>query len=818
MTERTMAIRFFVWIAAGVLTIGSTSVASPSVAPSRPNILMIIVDDMRYDQMTHEGHPYIQTPNLDRMAEEGMRFTNSCVTSPLCGPCRSSVYSGRQPSAHGRIHNFADFDMSSPYLPKMFHDAGYTTAFMGKFYEGGTLLQWARENAWDHWHLNGGPYWPDYTGDPDDDDAKMAFYQERLYYDQYYNIDGETRQVIGHQTDVLFHAAADFAATAEAAGKPFWIALNPFAPHTPLNPSLQRKDKYKGMGLPDRPNMELDKGTMANAGAVETMTHVHEATCEMIEDIDSALGVLLGTLEQNGQLDNTLIIFTSDNGVLHGEHGYWWKMSHWQESIHVPLLIRYPEIVGAGTVSDALVSLADMLITCADVGGVSLPDDSKRYGRSFLPVLTDPDAEVRDGLLCMQYEQIDGVIPDTPVWVTMTDTSGWKLVVYRDGPVQRPDHPGVQLYNVKTDPFEMTELASDPGHLVHVARLSAMLREQLTESDVPIDWLDVCCDTSVTITASSTLVEADVPVTLTATTWPEDITMTVNWTVSAGGSLSATSGNEVTLTLDGTQAEVTASAAVEEYPALTDDLTVNLFDPATFHLKINAGAGTGDVDGWEGSRSYVTGGSVYNFGAAPSTSGVECTAPAAVYQSVHHSPGADHSFDFDMPDGQYTVRMHFYDTHGDRSMEFLIEGISVLSDFSPTVNTAVVKEFLVDVSDGLRIEAKSHGGDVFLAGIEVLAGNNPCGPVAADGSTRRNATTAVPMRVIKAASGGFLLKVNAESSYRIDIFDMRGAVVKSFFGKGVSRHVWDGDVAAGIYTAGMTLRGQNITAGRMLVE
>ena len=134
-------------------------------AAERPNVLLIMTDDMRYDLMAHEGHPYIQTPNLDRLAAEGMRFTQAYASTPLCGPSRMSILSGQLPPVHGRVDNFYYPDDYAIYLPQSFHDQGYRTAMIGKYYEGIRFEQKIQTSVYDLWFKNGNADMSGFTGE-----------------------------------------------------------------------------------------------------------------------------------------------------------------------------------------------------------------------------------------------------------------------------------------------------------------------------------------------------------------------------------------------------------------------------------------------------------------------------------------------------------------------------------------------------------------------------------------------------------------------------------------------------------------------------
>ena len=351
------------------------SALSPLTAEetAQPNLLIIMTDDLRIGMLQSEGHPYMSTPNLDRFASEGVRFTNCYASSPVCGPSRASIFTGQYSTAHMRRDNFYYPDGYDSYLPQHFKDAGFKTALIGKYYEGDTFREEARK-AWDRWFIQVGPDPAKRTPGMSHVDWWNAF----LYQDQQYSIDGKKKVIPGHQTDILFAEAARFAT--ESTEQPFCMFLSPFSPHTPLNMTERNKGKYRGYGIPERANQELEMGYFRNNNKLETVIEMYEQYCEMIADLDDGMGVLLDALERSGQLDNTMIIFTSDNGLMYGEHGFAWKRHAWEESAKVPFYIRYPKLAKPGTENDALVNLADIYYTLADLSDVALPSVEAQAG------------------------------------------------------------------------------------------------------------------------------------------------------------------------------------------------------------------------------------------------------------------------------------------------------------------------------------------------------------------------------------------------------------------------------------------------------
>lgn len=460
-------------------------------ATDRPNILIIMTDDMRYDLMTHEGHPYIQTPNLDRLAAEGMRFTQAYASSPLCGPCRMSLMSGQLPSVHRRVDNFCYPEDYPIYFPADFHNQGYRTALIGKYYEGSTFEKKIQNTVYDFWFKNGDADMSNFNGKKGSPEF-IEFRKEHLYYDQEYEVGNATKVIKGHQTDILFDQAAKFAVQDPV--RPFLAFVSPFAPHSPFNPTLRRKGKYAGKGIWMKPNIELGVGYMTPS-RTKQMQEVYERNCEMVEDIDEGVGNVLQALEKSGQLDNTIIIFTSDNGVMFGEHGFGWKRHPWRESVRVPLLIRYPKAVKPGSVCDVAVTLTDLFPTVADLTGVKLPEDPLRYGKSLVPVMAGTASELRPLTLLLQYEKgIQGqedFYPENMEWVSLVRSDGWKLIRYRVGPPEdmRPDYGRTFLFNLKTDPLEMNNLAGNPENKALIEELKKETAAEMEKNKAKADWL-----------------------------------------------------------------------------------------------------------------------------------------------------------------------------------------------------------------------------------------------------------------------------------------------------------------------------------------
>lgn len=471
---------------AAVLLVTSLIVADSAqgATPNRPNILVVMTDDLRIGMLGSEGHPYLQTPNLDRFAAEGVEFTSCYAPTPVCGPSRASIFTGQHTSMHMRRDNFYYPDSYEHYLPQHFKDGGYRSALIGKYYEGKTFEPSARK-AWDRWFVNKGPDETKWTKGMSEDE----WWNEFLYTDQNYSVDGETELIRGHQTDILFDEAARF--TSASSDQPFFVFLSPFSPHSPLNMTERNRGRYQGKGVPPRANHQLDQGFFSSPRKASRVLGTYESYCEMIADIDDAMGRLFASLEESGQLDNTMIIFTSDNGLVYGEHGFAWKRHAWEESTKVPFFIRYPKLAKPGTACDALVCLSDIFFTCADVAGISLPSIEHAQGTSIVPLLSG-QPQVRERLISMQYEMTDKDNPwlsDKVLWATIQRPDGWKFTTYSEPPVQRPETQPVQMFNLREDELEMNNLGYDPKHTELRKTLRATLKSELARLGATHSWL-----------------------------------------------------------------------------------------------------------------------------------------------------------------------------------------------------------------------------------------------------------------------------------------------------------------------------------------
>jgi len=432
---------------------------APAAPPGRPNILVILTDDQRWDalgvvqrEMGKEAlFPWLKTPNLDRLAAEGARFTNAFVTTSLCSPSRASLLSGRYARRHKVLNNFTEYPDDLPSYPLRLKAAGYETAYIGKWHMGEDND--AQRPGFDHW---------------------MSHRGQGNYFDNEFNIDGTRRRIDGYYTTVVTDHAVQWIRKAHQ--KPWLLVVGQKAPHGgPIQPEPRFAKAFDAFPVRTPVNygayraadgkpawLEQSLGTWHGAQGPlydlkrhDTFVRTYLAT---LLSVDESVGRILDALRASGQLDDTAIVFTSDNGFVLGEHGRVDKRTMYEESIRVPLLVRYPRMVKAGTVESRMVISHDLAPTLVALGGGDPMTDVT--GKSFLPLLRGQRTDWRTAFL---YEyNYEPQFPYTPN-VRGVRTDRWKLIRYPHGDGS-PDRFTAELYDLAQDPHELQNLIDDPAH------------------------------------------------------------------------------------------------------------------------------------------------------------------------------------------------------------------------------------------------------------------------------------------------------------------------------------------------------------------
>ena len=460
-----------------ILSIAATGCAvspGPSRPARSPNLVFVLVDDMRWDEMGAVGHPFIETPNMDRLGREGVRFANAFATTPLCSPSRASFLTGQYAHTHGIVDNTARPSHDLATFPRALQGAGYATGFYGK------------------WHMGNDdsprPGFTDWVAMPGQGEA----------IDPHLNVNGQKLQAKGYVTDVLTDYVERF--IKQVGDQPFLVYLA----HKAIHPNVVQQDdgrvvpmpgqpggfvaaerhrgRYAGRTMPRRPNAfkpPVDKpalmrqiGTLPPLGR-ETATTDEDirGRVEMLLGVDESLGRILAALEKGGVLDDTVVVFTSDHGYFYGEHGLnEERRLAYEETIRIPLLIRYPSRVKAGSVASEFVLSIDLAPTLLELAG--LKPSPGMQGRSLAPIFDGSARDWRESFLIEYYS--DTVFPRVlNMGYSAVRTPTAKFIQYRD--LQGMN----ELYDLRADPYEERNLIDASGSQPLLRAMQAELQELL---------------------------------------------------------------------------------------------------------------------------------------------------------------------------------------------------------------------------------------------------------------------------------------------------------------------------------------------------
>ena len=500
--------------------LGAVALASPmsfvscSSSNKRPNIIFIMSDDHAEQAISCYGSKLIQTPNIDRIANEGIQFNNSFVTNSICAPCRAVLLTGKYSHVNGLKDNRDTFDGSQQTFPKLLQKAGYQTAIIGK------------------WHLKSTPtgfdVWKILRG--------QGQYYNPTFYDQ-----NEEKQVDGYVTDIITDIAIDVLENREK-NKPFCLLVHNKAPHRNWMPNLKYLKEYENVELPlpetfyddystrsaaakeadmrienmflgfdlkVNPN-DFDKDTGSGgsgkvtgekrSGYLDRLTNEQKKTWDAHYDkisadyrkanrkgkellkwkyqrymkdylrcilsVDENVGRLLNYLDESGLAENTIVVYTSDQGFYLGEHGWYDKRFMYEESLSMPLVMRYPKEIKSGQVSDDMVLNLDFASTFLDYAGVDIPADLQ--GESFRSLAQGKNpADWRTSMYYHYYEYPHG-------WHSVKRhygirTERYKLIHFYN------DIDAWELYDLKKDPHELNNVYDSSEY----AKLVKELKEEL---------------------------------------------------------------------------------------------------------------------------------------------------------------------------------------------------------------------------------------------------------------------------------------------------------------------------------------------------
>ncbi|MDZ4365607.1 MAG: sulfatase [Afipia sp.] len=459
------------------------SLVSPGLAidpQTQPNIVFILADDVRWDDLGCMGHPFSRTPHIDRIAREGLTFRNAFATTPLCSPSRASFLTGLYAHAHGIIDN-TDRSAASHKLttfPQSLQRAGYETAFLGKWHMGNDD---SRRPGFDHW---------------------ICLKGQGSTFDPELNVDGEAVQTRGYVTDILTEHAVAFVKRPHT--KPFLLYFAHKAVHpetiqradgslsdpnaSNFIPAERHQNLYTGVNVPRRPNtadtledkpaLRRDIPGLPPLGpATGTSDESILGRLRMLAAVDDSTGALFQALAAAGQLENTLIVFASDHGYFYGEHGLSVERRlAYEEAIRIPLLLRLPTRIKPGSLRDQLVLSIDLAPTLLELAGAPLPPTL--HGRSLLPLLEHDVPGGREAILVEHFS--DKVFPRMAgMGYQAVRTVRWKFIHYLD--ITGAD----ELYDLRSDPYEMQNLFANPEAARHLRAMQGELSKQRQATGLP---------------------------------------------------------------------------------------------------------------------------------------------------------------------------------------------------------------------------------------------------------------------------------------------------------------------------------------------
>ncbi len=493
-------------------------------APARPNIIFIMTDDHTSRAMSCYGGDLLQTPNIDRIAREGVLFSNSFVTNSICGPARAVLLTGKYSHLNGFRQNGDVFDGAQSTFPKLLQQTGYQTFVMGK------------------WHLGSLP-----TGF----DKYSVLVDQGPYYNPDLIVDGDTAKFMGYTTDIITDQALQ-SLNQRDPNKPFCLLFHHKAPHRNWMPDTKHLGIFKGKKFPLPESFYDDYATRSDAARLQDMRiedmflsydlkmmpgdyekddntggmkssnpeqwwandlarltpeqrsawdayyapirqdfrekkrtdqellewkyqRYMEDYLSCVVSVDENIGRLLAYLDSTGLAQNTIVVYTSDQGFYTGEHGWYDKRFMYEPSLRMPLVARYPAGVKAGQTCDAMALNLDFAPTFLDYAGVPIP--AEMQGRSLRTLLEGPPPADWRKELFYQYFEYPGAHQVRKHYGIRTER--YKLIHYF------PELDAWELYDLQNDPNELKNLYADPAQQALIAELKARLVALRKQYQVP---------------------------------------------------------------------------------------------------------------------------------------------------------------------------------------------------------------------------------------------------------------------------------------------------------------------------------------------
>ena len=454
--------RLLLLIFAGL--IGGDALAAAEQA-SRPNVLFLLSDDQRPDTIAALGNPHIETPNLDKLARRGVAFTRAVCANPICTPSRAEILSGCSSFENGVLDFGRQIKPALKLWPQAMREAGYSTWYVGKWHNDGKPVQRGFVGTRGLFSGGGGKWWKDqvdWKGFP------VTGYRGWLFQDD------EGHKFPDRGVGLTPDISAKFADAAieviqQERDEPFFLQVCFTAPHDPLFFPTGYEKKYSADQIPLPENFRSehpfdhgnfngrDEKLLAWPRTPEMVRKNLAVYYAVISHMDEQIGRIVAALREAKQLDNTIIIFSSDHGLAVGSHGLRGKQSMYEHTINVPLIVAGPQLP-AGERRAAQVYLRDLYPTTCELTGIKIPPTVR--ARSFARSITDAKVQTYPHVFCY-FRDKQRMIRD----------SRWKLIHY-------PAIDHWQLFDLVADPHELKNLVDDPRQAEVLARLRSTLRDE----------------------------------------------------------------------------------------------------------------------------------------------------------------------------------------------------------------------------------------------------------------------------------------------------------------------------------------------------
>ncbi len=440
------------------------------MSEGRPNIIFIMSDDHASHAMSCYGSRINQTPNLDRIASGGMRFSNCFCTNSICTPSRATILTGTYNHVNNVTTLASKLDGRLVTFPKLLQQSGYQTAMIGK------------------WHLGHGG-----IHDPTGFDYWNVLPGQGLYHNPKMIEMGEEKVFEGYTTDLITDFSLDWLKSRET-NRPFFLMCHHKAPHRPWEPDDKHMELYEDIDIPEPETFNDDYSNRAAAAAAARMRidrDLNETDLKFpvpdgltpdkekkwkyqryikdylrcVASIDDNVGRILDYLDEEGLADNTLVVYTSDQGFFLGDHGWYDKRFMYEESLRMPFIIRYPNGISPGTVNDNMITNVDFAPTLLEYSGIDIPEDFQ--GSSFQPLL---NGELPDGWQTSMYYRYWMHLAHHHVYAHYgIRTLRYKLIYYyadaldQPGAVDGTKEPEWELFDLEKDPYELNNIYNDPA-------------------------------------------------------------------------------------------------------------------------------------------------------------------------------------------------------------------------------------------------------------------------------------------------------------------------------------------------------------------